>query len=267
MTTTHARAGRPDAPAQQPEPPRLEVTGTQVLTSGLASVSAAVVASVFGVAGTVVGAAVVSVVATVGSAVYGVWIRRTQTRLQQSQAIRLPGRARSGAGTTTNGSAAGRRHATDAASTPAPQSPAPGDEDSSQPTGGWRAWLSRRRWGVATAAVTVLVSSLAVVTLIELAGQRPLSAITGHEPSGRTSIGSLFGGGDTDAPSEQTPTTTVPGVTPTDPDGSPGAPSSPTEQPDIGDTTPSPTTAEQPTTTPTTLAPQTPGTADDTIGE
>ena len=43
----------------------------------LAAVSAAVVASLFGVAGTVIGAAVASVVSTVGAALYGESLRRT----------------------------------------------------------------------------------------------------------------------------------------------------------------------------------------------
>ncbi|HEX6238604.1 MAG TPA: hypothetical protein VFZ68_15490, partial [Acidimicrobiales bacterium] len=72
----------PDQPRHVPREaapaPRLELSGTQVLASGLASLTAAVVASVFGVAGTVIGAAMVGVVWTLGSAVYRYWIGRTQ---------------------------------------------------------------------------------------------------------------------------------------------------------------------------------------------
>jgi hypothetical protein len=87
MTRSTRSPDRPDAPSEGDAPRRdghgrIGVSGSQVAASVLASTSAAVVASVFGVAGTVIGAAVVSVVATVGTAAYGLGIRRTRARLQ-----------------------------------------------------------------------------------------------------------------------------------------------------------------------------------------
>ena len=54
----------PDDPASEPDERRLGVSGIQVATSALASVSAAFVASLFGVAGTIVGATWASPVAS-----------------------------------------------------------------------------------------------------------------------------------------------------------------------------------------------------------
>jgi hypothetical protein len=261
-----AGAGWPDAPAQQPEPPRLEVTGTQVLASGLASVSAAIVASVFGVAGTVIGAAVVSVVFTLGSAVYGFSIRRTKAKLEQSHGIRLPRptRPRGGTGHTRE---AGKADGTGNGASPGPLSSTPHGSGSA-PGAGWRAWLSRRRWGVTAGVAIVLVSSLAVVTLIELVGQQPLSSMIGRDPSGRTSIGSLLDDGD-DAPGEPTTTTTAPDVSPTtDPDATPQEPA-PTTAPPRGAPPPAAPGERTTTTAPTTtaLAPQAPAAPDDATDE
>lgn len=60
-----------------------ELNVKQVAASALAAASAAVATSTLGVAGTVIGAAVMSVVATVGSAVYGHSIARTQETLRR----------------------------------------------------------------------------------------------------------------------------------------------------------------------------------------
>ena len=81
---TEAGAGRP----------RLDVNGIQVCASTLASVSAAAVASIFGVAGTILGAAVVSLVATVGGALYSHGIRHTGAKLQEAQVIPVIGTGR-----------------------------------------------------------------------------------------------------------------------------------------------------------------------------
>lgn len=59
----------------------LKLSPVQITASALASVSAAVVASYFGVAGTLLGAALASVVATAGSAIYGHSLQRTGRRL------------------------------------------------------------------------------------------------------------------------------------------------------------------------------------------
>jgi phage tail tape-measure protein len=61
-----------------------QLSALQVAAGALAAVSAAVAASFFGVAGTVIGAAVASVVSTVGAAVYTESMRRTHAGLPAS---------------------------------------------------------------------------------------------------------------------------------------------------------------------------------------
>lgn len=153
---------RPEESRSSPARPRLEVSGTQVAAGALASVSAAVVASFFGAAGTLIGAAVASVTTTVGSAVYGLWIRHTGNKLRQAQGV-LPFRP------------------TLPALRPLPK----GRVER------WRAWLSERRAGVLAGVGLVFVATMAVVTLVEVVGQRPLSSIASRDSSGTTSIGAV----------------------------------------------------------------------------
>src|SRR5690606_6334518 len=144
-----------------------------------------VVTSSFDVAGTVIGAAVVGVLITLGNAVYRYWLGRTQLKLQQLKLQQLkleqvapiilrPRRA------TGHPDEAGDRTARDLDEAAPATSP-----------GRWWAWLSRRRIGVAVALVIVLAFSLGVITLVELVARQPMSGLTGGDPSGRTSIGSL----------------------------------------------------------------------------
>jgi len=65
-----------DEPREQ-----IQLSFAQIAASSLAAVSAAIVCSLFGVAGTVIGTAVASVLATVGSAIYVYSMRRTKARL------------------------------------------------------------------------------------------------------------------------------------------------------------------------------------------
>jgi hypothetical protein len=234
----------PDEPDRREESheqarPRLEVSGTQVAAGALASVSAAVVASLFGAAGTLIGAAVASVVTTVGSAVYGLWLRHTGAKLRQAQGV-LPFRP------TLPSIPRGRIER-------------------------WRAWLSQRRSGVLAGVGLVFVATMAVVTLVEAVGQRPLSSIAGHDRSGATSIGAVVRGdsdgsgsnsdSDSDDDSPDTTSTTTPGSgdegTPTStPTSSPGGEPLGGGAPDSSATTS--TTAGAPTTT----APEPPASTD-----
>ena len=229
-----------------PDERRLGVSGTQVATSVLASVSAAFVASLFGVAGTIVGAAVVSVVATVGTAVYGRGIRRTTARLQQ-----VPRRAatRDGAG------------ASDADARPDAREPVELDVPPAGP--GWWRRLNRRHLGLAGGVAAVLALSVGAVSLIELAGGRPLS---GEASGGRTSIGALLPGGggtgDDDGvgdgegvgdDGDGTDTTTdPPGPATTAPGAEDGRPGDTVPAPGAGDITTSSTATTATTAPPTT---------------
>ena len=224
---------RSEEPRAAPPRPRLEVSGTQVAAGALASVSAAVVASLFGAAGTVIGAGVASVVSTVGSAVYGVWIRHTGAKLRQTQGV-LP------------------FHPT------LPSIPRGRIER-------WRAWLSQRRWGVLAGVGLVFVATMAVVTLVEAVGQRPLSSIAGRDSSGATSIGAVVRGdsdgddSDSDSPDSSSTTTTPGDDSPSSSTAStsPDVESEPSDSPDSSAST-STSTPEVPTTT----APEPPASTD-----
>ena len=191
MTPSTSSPDRPDEPSDGDEPRRdahhrAGVSGSQVAASVLASTSAAVVASVFGVAGTIIGAAVVSVVATVGTAAYGLGIRRTTAHLQQLQAVRL-GRS------DPTGSGAAARPADDAGATR------------------WWEGLARHRFRLAGGVALVLALSLGAVSLIEVVTDGPLS---GGSSGGRTSIGAVLAPGSDDDgsdPTESPTPTTAPG--------------------------------------------------------
>jgi hypothetical protein len=170
----------------------LEVTGVQVAASTLASVSAAGVASLFGVHGTVIGAGVASVVATVGAAVYQRGLDRTSARLQEAPVAALVRPVV----TRTSARLRGERFPED-----------PGFESwkeaslassAASPPSGWRSAPAGRRWGVATGVGLVLVATLVVLSMFEVAAQRPLSG----DDRGATSIGAVVEGGDSSSPSD-----------------------------------------------------------------
>jgi hypothetical protein len=236
------------------EKPRFEVNGVQVCASTLASVSGAVVASVFGVTGTVVGAAVGSVIATTGSAIYSHGIRRGTEKLQQTQAAQLAQLMRRRPRAT--GLAAGAP--ADAGANAAAQDGS--DQDGTRDGEGLRERLARHRLGVIAGVVLVFVASLAAITLVEVASRRSIADIAGHHSSGDTSIGSILGGGkddDTDEPDSST--TTVPAGSDEAPDSSSTTVSDGGDGDGGGDT---PTTESTPSSTPdstpdpTTAAPE-----------
>lgn len=239
------------------EPDRLGVTGSQVAGSVLASVSAAVVASYFGVTGTIVGAALVSIVATVGSAAYGLGIRRTRDRLQQLQALRLtdhlPGIRADDPGTsvpsrTSLGPAAG---ASDTAVGATAGAAARGGVDR-RPRPALLARLAHHRWSLAAGLGLVLVLTFGAISLAELVSDRPLS---GASSDGRTTIGALVsgegGGSDPSAPASTTTSTT------TAPDAAGSTPPTATDDGDEADDRTSSTTEAPATTTTTAPTPTT----------
>jgi hypothetical protein len=223
-----------------PARPRLEVSGTQVVAGALASVSAAVVASLFGAAGTLIGAGVASVVTTVSSAVYGVWIRHTGAKLRQTQGV-LPFRP------TLPSIPRGRIER-------------------------WRAWLSQRRSGVLAGVGLVFVATMAVVTLVEAVGQRPLSSIAGRDSSGATSIAAVVrgdsDGNDSDSDSDddsddQSPDSTST-TTPSDDSASSTASTSPDGESDVPSDSPDSSVSTSTSTprAPTTTAAEPPASTD-----
>lgn len=255
-------AGDPEDPTDD----KLEVTGVQVAASTLASVSAAGVASLFGVHGTLIGAGVASVVATVGAAVYQRGLDRTSARLQEAPVAELVRPVVTRAGSRLRG---GRfpddpgyeswRESSRKSSRAVASSP-PG---AGRPSG-WRSALAGRRWGVAAGVGAVLVATLVVLSMLEVAAQRPLSG----DDRASTSIGAVVGssGGsssDDREPEDGTTTTSVPdedpvegevdpsAPAPVDPDGSDG---SDAPAPDGSGPSGSPSTTGEAPTTPSTTA-------------
>jgi len=194
---------------------RLDLSVAKVLGSAFAAVTAAVVTSFAGVAGTVVGAAVVSVVATVGTAAYTHSLNRAKERMRTVQAAQ--GRVRAGGAGGAGGSTT---------TTPAP---AP----SRTPR--------LATWAVAGAAVLVFLLSMGAVSAFELVAGRPLSSLLGrhHDRSG-TSVGRVFGGGSAARKVPSKPPSTEPSTKP-----SPGARISPSAGPSVG-VVPSPAPAPSP---------------------
>jgi hypothetical protein len=205
---------------------RIQLSAAQIAASSLAAVSAAVVCSFFGVAGTVIGAAIASVLATVGSALYSYSLRRTKARLR-------------------------RLHQAGAAAPPVTEVMRTAREQGRRLVSQLPVKL------IGAGAIGVFIVSIGVVTVIELGLGKPLSALFGVSHSGNrnTSLGSGLDFGSHRSPSKPNP---EPTTTP-----SPGVSSSPTPsaQPTVTRTVtpnPSPTSAAPPTVSPTASTPPTP---------
>jgi len=80
------------------QPKKTSLSAAQVAASALAAVSSAVVASFFGVAGTLIGAALASVITTVSASLYATSLKKTNERLRQ---VIRNGPRRPAAGTAT----------------------------------------------------------------------------------------------------------------------------------------------------------------------
>ena len=183
----------------------------------LAAVSAAVIGSFLGVAGTLVGAAVASLISSVGTELYHRWIHHGRTKLQSSF--------------TTAPAAVGTppvAAAEDEAPSEAPHPP------------------SRRiRWArVAMVAGALFVLAMGTLTLAEAVSGGSVEGATRGETGNRFTISSLFTGSDSDQPGPApAPASSV------DPADDGTATTDRTGEPTTGPTT-GPTT--EPTTEPTT---------------
>lgn len=134
---------------------RVQISFAQAAASVLATVSAAVLCSFFGVAGTIIGTAVTSLVATIGGALYSYSLRRTQARLR-------------------------RLHQAGAASPPLREVLKTAREQG-------RRLLSPVPWApVAIGSFTVFVFSIGVVTAIEASQGETLSALFGVSHSSQS---------------------------------------------------------------------------------
>ena len=236
---------RPDDPVDEPK--KSQLSAVQIAAGALASVSAAVVASLFGVAGTLIGAAVASVISTVSAAVYSNSLSRTNERLRQVR-VQLAGTAVS-------------RRPAEAAATADEPAAEPATRVLPATLDPRRAPAARRavRWPrMAGYAVAVFGLAMAIVTGIEIVGQQPVSALVGaQEASSATTLGEL-----TDSSSSRDTTPTPPPPTPA-PSTTSDTPAS--EAPDSDEdapATPTGSTSESPEETGTSTAEPT-GSSDD----
>lgn len=224
----------------QQRQPALGVSVAQISSGALASVTAAVVASYFGVGGTLIGAAITSVVATLGGALYRQSIERAQAR------VLIRRNPRTGVVT--------REIIPPAAGQPRRQ----------------------LRWGpIIGTIVLVFVLALGSITAFEVVAKKPVASLLGHAEgdSGKTSLGVVVQEVSNPVPSAEptaipgvveSPTAKVGGTTtpmPTEIIMPGGAPTRTTvTKPTVMPTAPAPTPSAIPTTTPTapTVMPTTP---------
>jgi hypothetical protein len=220
--------------------PKFELSPVQLIAGCLAAVTAAVLASFFGVAGTIIGTALGSIVGTAGTALYTHSIRTTQARLHTIRTHESAGSAAAAGGGDLPADRAGERaHET---------RHVPGHP-------GWQHYLRRNWVMIAVAATVAFVLSMTAVTGVEAAARKQLWAIvTGHsQPAGpTTTLGGVVGG----VSAQPTPTATATAEPSANP--SPGAPAAaPTSTPG-GSTLPastSPTATAIPTVPPPTTGP------------
>jgi hypothetical protein len=250
-----------DSEEQQPKQTK-RVNLTAVVAGALASLSAAVVASYFGVAGTLIGTAVVSIVSSLAAAFYAGLLGATRGLVQRTTTVaRAPrdGQARPG----------------DPASVGNPgASPRPGSQGE-RPAGGARAWSPSRRWlAIGGLAMVIFAIAIGALTGVEAAIKEPLASALGVRDRGqaRTSVGVAVdraGGGSTPRSSPSSSSSTAPAAPP----GSGGQPGqAPTTEPGPPDTGQGPSTtgstggSAPTTTTPPTSQPPAPSTGATTSG-
>lgn len=231
---------RPEQPEEKPQAAQL--SATQVAAGALAAVSSAVVASFFGLAGTLIGAALASVISTVSAALYSNSLQKTNERLRQARS-QLTGKQARVEET--------RVQEAPAAAPVTQVLPAHLDPRRTP------ARKARPRWTrVAVYAAAVFVVAMGIVTGIELIGQRPVSAlVSGTETARTTTIGAITNAsssteeqdeGDPSAPTS--PTTTAPATETDAPAPEDGSTSEDEDAEETGSATPTRTSEAEPTT-------------------
>ncbi|MEJ7726611.1 MAG: hypothetical protein WKH47_06305 [Actinomycetes bacterium] len=212
---------------------RPSVSSIQLMSNALAAVTAAVVGSRLGIAGTLVGAAAGSVIATTGTAMYGHWLDRTASRVRT--VVRLPAARTSSSRTSDSADATVvLADVDDSPSEPAAAVPRP----RRQPT--WRT--------VGLAAAATFVVAIGSITAFEAIVGEPVSTLTGADAGGGTTLGRAVDPGPAAPPAD------APAPVPT----STGAPVPTTAPTPASSPTPTPTSTPAPTQ-PSTTPPITPG--------
>lgn len=182
-----------------------------IIAGALASLSAAVVASYFGVAGTLIGAAVVSVVSSLAAALYAGLLGRGQGIVHHTATTVLHASDRTGKHSAPNRPAAGPPEG----AAPAAASGTASPSGESSRAGGGIGWPWRRSALVIGAAVLIFVIAIGAVSGIEAAIKEPISTALGARDKGqaRTSVGVAMdraGGSSTTRPSTPSSSTRTP---------------------------------------------------------
>lgn len=226
-------------------PERIGPSIPQIVGSAAAAVSAALVASQLGVAGTLIGAAVASIVSTIAAAYYTSFATRTHDRVRRLSTVSLGNLPRPVAGASAD-------LVENAAGGPGNDGLGPDAEPSHRR-------LPRRWW---VGAVAAFVLAVAGITAVELGLGHPVSGAEKSGDSG-TSVGTVLR-----APASQgwpttpppTPTSAEPSASTQSPTGSAtesasASPSATAPAPTAG--TQAPTTAPGPVSSPVPVAPTT----------
>src|SRR6266511_4009067 len=175
------RVARPPQRGRWPAPRSSPIV---IIAGALASLSAAVVASYFGVAGTFIGTAVVSIVSSLAAALYAGLLGRTRGLVQRTTTVlRAPTPHPEDRDARASAEAPGERG----------PSGGPGEgEASDHRRGGGLAGLPWRRSAlVVGVAVLIFAIAIGAVTGIEAAIKEPIAAALGVRDKGqaRTSVG------------------------------------------------------------------------------
>lgn len=191
------------------ESKRLEINWFGVVGSALGAVSAAVVLSTLGAAGTLVGAALGSLCITVGGAIYSHSLERTKARVATASA-QAARRTRVAAGAATRRTTTTATVDDSTATTAAGDDPAVSSEAEPGPAKeSWQQVVRGLPWKrIAALAVGLFAVAMAIILVFELSTGRPVSSYTGGTSSSSTgtSVPGISGrGGDqgTTVPEDQ----------------------------------------------------------------
>lgn len=165
-------------------PRGLQLSGTQVIASVLATLTGAIAASYLGVAGTLVGAAVGSIASTTGTEVYKHYLQRSKERLRTAGQVLYNSAARTRTGNTMSQTAAGAGSGGRHAASPGTSSRPGADRDlADQETAVW----DRRQYGATRdPRETQMIPGLAT----QWGGEPGGSAFNGGAPNGGSPNGS-----------------------------------------------------------------------------
>ena len=223
MTDTNTE-GTPAQGPDRPEKLKVVLSPAQVAASVLASISAAIVASYFGVAGTIIGTALASIFGTAGTAIYATGLKRTHAQLQHLRTVaaqaatpvtgshgREPDHGPTGASVTHGRPGPDRTTElpTTALGEPVGLRPPESPQARVRPGRTFRDRLPG--WPVLAGMVAVFVVAMGVVTVVEEVAGSPLSrAIYSKGTSGGSSVSDVVGGtGSSPTVHPATTTTTV----------------------------------------------------------